>query len=59
MSELKIKNITNEDLKIALAKGYAEMSSVNLTLAEESLYSDNASLALCEQIFAEREKFDS
>ena len=48
-----------ENLISSLIKGYMEMSSVNLALAEEAAASDSASLALCEQNFAEREKIDS
>ena len=43
------------ELEIVLAKGYEAMSSVNLTLAEEGLESDNSSLQLIEQILAESE----
>ncbi len=58
MSEKKTNDVY-EKLKSSLAKGYKEMSSVNLALSEEALESDNASLRLCEQILAEREKIDS
>ena len=57
MSMPENKKIDN--LKQALADGYKTMSSVNLALAEEAVSSDNASLDLCEQNFAEREKIDS
>ena len=53
------KKVKKEKLIASLAKGYIEMSSVNLALAEEAVSSDNASLDLCEQNFAEREKIDS
>ena len=53
------KKLKKEKLINSLAKGYIEMSSVNLALAEESVSFDNESLALCEQNFAEREKIDS
>lgn len=53
------KKVKKENLIASLAKGYMEMSSVNLALAEEAVSSDNVSLDLCEQNFAEREKIDS
>ena len=53
------KKLKKEKLISSLAKGYMEMSSVNLALAEESVSSDNEALVLCEQNFAEREKIDS
>jgi len=56
MSEKKVKK---ENQILSLKKGYKEMSSVNLALAEEALECDNASLTLCELNFAEREKIDS
>ncbi len=39
----------------SLARGYKEMSRINLELAEETVASDNEALELCEQKFAECE----
>ena len=55
MSEKKEKQKKME-LNYSLARGYAEMASVNLALSREALSSDNDSLRLCEQILAEREE---
>ena len=55
----KNTNKINNKIKKALAKGYFNMGSVNLALADEAVSSDNDSLLLCEQNFAESEKIDS
>ena len=41
--------------EIDLAKGYEEMSRINLNLSNSALESDNEALALCEQKLAECE----
>lgn len=41
--------------EIELAKGYEEMSRINLNLSDSALEADNEALALCEQKLAECE----
>ncbi len=41
--------------EIDLAKGYEEMSRINLDLSNSALEADNEALALCEQKLAECE----
>ena len=53
----KVFTLSRPDGKVCdgLIDGYKEMSRINLSLAEESVVSDNDALCLAEQKLAERE----
>ncbi len=53
--EKDVKPFPNAQLEIELAKGYEEMSRINLNLSSSALEADNEALALCEQKLAECE----
>lgn len=50
-----VNSSQNAQLEVELAKGYEEMSRINLNLSNSALEADNEALALCEQKLAECE----